>query len=62
MRKFSSPYTAANRGYVDQIIEPKKTRPTIISALEALSTKEVPKPNKRHGNMPLLFMRAADGL
>lgn len=53
VQKFSSPYAAAKRGYVDRIIEPKQTRPAIISALEALSAKEVEKPNKKHGNMPL---------
>jgi len=51
--KFATPYPAANRGYVDQIIEPKRTRPALISALETLATKNIKRSNKGHGNMPL---------
>lgn len=51
--KFANPYTAAERGYVDDIIEPKQTRPRLIKALEMLSTKKDTNPSKKHGNIPL---------
>jgi propionyl-CoA carboxylase beta chain len=51
--KFANPYTAAERGYVDDIIEPKETRPRLIKALEMLSTKKDTNPSKKHGNIPL---------
>ncbi len=51
--KFSNPYVAASRGYVDQIIEPNKTRDALIHALELGKTKCRPAYNKRHGNLPL---------
>jgi len=51
--KFANPYTAAERGYVDDIIEPKLTRPRLIKALEMLSTKKDTNPPKKHGNIPL---------
>jgi propionyl-CoA carboxylase beta chain len=51
--KFANPYTAAERGYVDDIIEPKETRPRLIKALEMLSTKKDTNPPKKHGNIPL---------
>lgn len=53
VKKFSSPYPAAERGYVDRIIEPMQTRPAIISGLKMLANKEVAKPKRKHGNMPL---------
>ena len=49
----AAPYTAAGRGYVDDIIEPDSTRPRIISALEMLATKRVAAIGKKHGNLPL---------
>ena len=51
--KFASPYVAAERGYVDDVIEPKETRPRLINALEMLSNKRDTSPAKKHGNIPL---------
>ena len=51
--KFASPYVAAERGYIDDVIEPKETRPRLINALEMLSNKRDANPAKKHGNMPL---------
>jgi len=51
--KFSHPYIAAGRGDVDDIIEPKSTRPRIIKALEMLANKRDTLPPKKHGNIPL---------
>ena len=47
------PYVAASRGYVDEVIQPRETRPKIISALELLSTKRETRPPKKHGNIPM---------
>ncbi len=47
------PYIAAERGYVDDVIDPRDTRPNIITALEVLKTKREVRPSKKHGNMPL---------
>lgn len=51
--KFSNPYVAAARGYVDDVIEPADTRKRIILALEMLNTKRENRPSKKHGNIPL---------
>ncbi|MFQ5652240.1 MAG: acyl-CoA carboxylase subunit beta [bacterium] len=51
--RFANPYTAAERGYVDEIIEPQETRPKLIQALEMLDNKVVSNPRKKHGNIPL---------
>ncbi|MBI3951387.1 MAG: methylmalonyl-CoA carboxyltransferase [Acidobacteria bacterium] len=51
--KFASPYVAAERGYIDEVIEPKFTRPKLIRALEQLDTKRDTNPPKKHGNIPL---------
>ena len=51
--KFANPYIAAARGYVDEVIEPKETRPRLIQALEMLQTKREKVPPKKHGNIPL---------
>ena len=51
--KFSNPYVAAARGYVDDVIEPAQTRARIIVALEMLNTKRENRPAKKHGNIPL---------
>ncbi len=51
--KFSSPYEAAKRGYIDDVIEPDSTRPRIIAALEMLDSKRESRPAKKHGNIPL---------
>ncbi|HUS71090.1 MAG TPA: carboxyl transferase domain-containing protein [Anaerolineae bacterium] len=47
------PYVAASRGYIDDIIEPRETRPRLIEALETLQNKRDRNPPKKHGNMPL---------
>jgi propionyl-CoA carboxylase beta chain len=51
--KFSSPYIAAERGFVDAIIAPRRTRPEIIRALRQLRSKRSSLPPKKHGNIPL---------
>lgn len=51
--KFASPYIAAERGYVDDVIEPRDTRPKLIRALEMLETKVDRNPKRKHGNIPL---------
>ena len=51
--KFASPYVAPERGYIDDVIEPKETRPRLINALEMLSNKRDTNPAKKHGNIPL---------
>jgi propionyl-CoA carboxylase beta chain len=50
---FASPYSAAERGYIDDVIVPHETRPKIIAALETLQTKREPGPKRKHGNIPL---------
>ena len=51
--KFNNPYMAAARGYVDDVIEPRRTRPMLIQALELLASKRDRNPPKKHGNIPL---------
>ena len=51
--KFANPYLAANRGYIDEVIEPQETRPRIIHALTILDSKVDTNPKKKHGNIPL---------
>ena len=51
--QFASPYVAAERGYVDEVIEPRRTRPVLIDALETTLTKREPRPRRKHGNIPL---------
>ena len=51
--KFTNPYVAASRGYVDDIIDPSETRPRLIRALEMLQNKRDTLPAKKHGNIPL---------
>jgi propionyl-CoA carboxylase beta chain len=51
--KFANPYAAAERGYIDEVIEPKDTRRRLIQALEVLHTKRDQNPPKKHGNIPL---------
>jgi propionyl-CoA carboxylase beta chain len=53
IEKFANPYIAANRGYVDEVIEPRYTRTKLISALEMLKNKRDTNPPKKHGNLPL---------
>ena len=51
--KFANPYIAAARGFVDDIIDPRDTRPRLIDALESLQGKRDRNPRKKHGNIPL---------
>jgi acetyl-CoA carboxylase carboxyltransferase component len=51
--KFANPYVAASRGYIDDVIEPRETRPRLINALEMLANKRDNNPAKKHGCMPL---------
>src|SRR5438128_2706035 len=52
-QRFANPYAAAERGYVDEVIEPRRTRPVLIDALETSLTKQEPRPRRKHGNIPL---------
>jgi propionyl-CoA carboxylase beta chain len=51
--RFANPYSAAERGYVDDVIEPRRTRPYLVRALEATLEKREPGPKRKHGNIPL---------
>ena len=51
--KFANPYVAAERGFIDEIIEPALTRKKLISALKLLENKRDTNPPKKHGNIPL---------
>lgn len=51
--KFNNPYYAASTGYVDDIIEPRESRPKIIASLSALRDKYAPAPPRKHGNIPV---------
>jgi acetyl-CoA carboxylase carboxyltransferase component len=51
--KFANPYVAASKGYIDDVIDPRSTRPKVIKALEMLRNKTDTNPPKKHGNIPL---------
>jgi propionyl-CoA carboxylase beta chain len=51
--KFADPYHAASRGFLDDVIDPRDTRPRLIEALQTLLTKRDTNPKKKHGNIPL---------
>ena len=51
--KFASPYVAASRGFIDEIIRPRQTRAKLVAALASLETKRDKNPAKKHGNIPL---------
>lgn len=51
--KFATPYLAAERGFIDEVIEPKDTRRKLIKAFSMLENKVVKRPRKKHGNIPL---------
>jgi acetyl-CoA carboxylase carboxyltransferase component len=51
--RFANPYIAAQRGYVDDVIEASQTRSVIATSLEMLATKRVDRPKRKHGNIPL---------
>lgn len=52
-REHLSPWRAAHRGFIDDVIEPRLTRPTLIRAFSLLRSKAVDRPRRRHGNIPL---------
>ncbi|HEY8256907.1 MAG TPA: acyl-CoA carboxylase subunit beta [Gemmatimonadales bacterium] len=52
-RQFAHPYAAAERGYIDDVIDPRDTRPRLIDALRTLETKRDRNPPRKHGNLPL---------
>lgn len=52
-KTFANPYIAAEKGYVDDVIEPQETRPRLINALESMLNKRETRPPKKHGNIPL---------
>ena len=52
-RTFAHPYAAAERGYIDDVIDPRETRPRLIDGLRTLRTKRDRNPSKKHGNIPL---------
>ena len=51
--QFANPFTAAERGYIDDVIEPRRSRPVLISALETALQKRERRPSRKHGNIPL---------
>ena len=51
--RFANPYVAAERGYLDDVIDPANTRPVLINSLQMLRTKRAPRPARKHGNIPL---------
>jgi acetyl-CoA carboxylase carboxyltransferase component len=52
-QRFATPFFAAERGYIDDVIEPRRTRTRLIEALEAIRNKREERPPKKHGNIPL---------
>jgi len=51
--RFANPYRAAERGYVDDVIDPRETRRVLVRSLEMLRTKKEQLPQRKHGNVPL---------
>ena len=51
--RFANPYIAAERGYVDDVIDPRETRRVLIRSLDMLRTKREHLPQRKHGNVPL---------
>jgi propionyl-CoA carboxylase beta chain len=51
--KFATPYIAASRGFIDEVIRPRDTRRKLIAALRNLENKRDKNPPKKHGNLPL---------
>ena len=52
-RELANPWRAAERGYLDAVIEPSETRPKLIKALHLARTKRIQRPPRKHGNIPL---------
>ena len=53
VERFANPYVAAAHGYLDDVIEPRETRPRVIAALRSLAGKRDTNPKRKHGNIPL---------
>jgi acetyl-CoA carboxylase carboxyltransferase component len=53
IERFANPYVAAERGYLDAVIDPAQTRPMLVNALAMLASKRVTRPARKHGNIPL---------
>ena len=53
MEKFANPYVAAERGYVDDVIDPADTRAKLVAGLRMLASKDEESPARKHGNVPL---------
>src|SRR5690606_11581134 len=53
IERYANPYVAAERGYVDDVIEPQETRLKLIAGLEMLRSKREELPKRKHGNVPL---------
>jgi propionyl-CoA carboxylase beta chain len=51
--RFANPFIAAERGFIDDVIEPRETRPSVIRAFRMLENKVDTTPRKKHGNIPL---------
>jgi acetyl-CoA carboxylase carboxyltransferase component len=51
--RFANPYGAAERGYVDDVVDPRDTRRVLVQSLEMLRTKKEKLPQRKHGNVPL---------
>ena len=51
--KYANPYNAAERGYIEDVIDPAETRQKIVAGLRMLRTKRANRPPKKHGNIPL---------
>jgi propionyl-CoA carboxylase beta chain len=51
--QFAHPYIAASKGYLDDVIDPRETRPRLIASLRMIRNKREPGPPRKHGNIPL---------
>jgi acetyl-CoA carboxylase carboxyltransferase component len=51
--RYANPYAAAERGFIDDVIEPAETRRKIVAGLRVLRTKREDLPQRKHGNVPL---------
>ncbi len=51
--QFNNPMVAAEMGYIDDVIDPRETRPYLIKALDMIRTKRPARPPRKHGNIPL---------
>lgn len=51
--KFANPFRTAQRGFIDEVIQPKETRRKLLKSFAMLETKTVLRPDRKHGNIPL---------